>query len=49
MIRVALSNQLQILANCNAEVDLDVTPPATIAAVLDALENHYPMLCGAGR
>ena len=47
MIRVSLPHQLQVLAGTGAEIELDVPPPVTIAAVLGAVENRYPMLRGA--
>jgi sulfur-carrier protein len=50
MIRVVLPQHLRILARINAgEVQLDVEPPVTIRAVLDAVEARYPMLCGTIR
>jgi len=49
MIRVILPFHLRTLAHTEAEVMLDVAPPVTQRAVLDALEARYPMLCGAIR
>jgi hypothetical protein len=49
MIRVVLPQHLRILARVNGEVELDVPPPVTIRAVLDALEARFPMLCGTIR
>ncbi len=49
MIRVALPYQLQVLASCDREVSIDVDGPITQRAVLDALENCYPMLKGTIR
>jgi hypothetical protein len=49
MIRVALPQHLRILARVNGEVELDVAPPVTIRAVLDALEARFPMLSGTIR
>jgi hypothetical protein len=50
MIRVALPYHLRNLARIDdAEVQLDVTPPVTIAAALDALEARYPVLRGTVR
>jgi len=50
MIRVALPYHLRNLARITyAEVQLDVTPPVTIAAALDALEARYPVLRGTVR
>ena len=49
MIRVALPAHLRTLAHVNGEVTLDITGPATVEAVLDALEARYPMLRGTIR
>ena len=49
MVRVTLPFHLQTLAGCEAEVTLDVPPPITQRAVLDALETRYPMLRGTVR
>jgi hypothetical protein len=49
MIRVALPQHLQTLARVGAEVELDVSGAATLRAVLDALENRYPVLRGTIR
>ena len=49
MIRVELPAHLRTLAGVSGEVTLDVTGPATLRAVLDALEAKYPMLCGTIR
>jgi hypothetical protein len=49
MIRVVLPQHLRILARISGEVELDVVPPVTICAVLDAIEARYPMLCGTIR
>jgi hypothetical protein len=49
-IRVALPLHLQRLAKIeSAEIALDVAPPITAAAVLDALEARLPMLRGTIR
>lgn len=40
---------LRVLARVTADVELDIAPPATIAAALDALEERYPMLKGTIR
>jgi hypothetical protein len=48
-IRVMLPAHLRNLARVGAEVALEVPAPVTIAAVLDALETRYPMLCGTIR
>ena len=49
MIRVVLPMHLQMLAHANGEIGLEVEGPATLDAVLDALEARYPMLRGTIR
>jgi molybdopterin synthase sulfur carrier subunit len=49
MIRVVLPYPLRVLAQTGAEVTLPVAEPPTLGAVLDALEQHYPMLRGTIR
>ena len=49
MIRVILPAHLRTLARVDGEVKLDVAPPVTFGAVLDALETAYPMLRGTIR
>ena len=49
MIRVILPYHLQTLAKVGREVSLDVSPPVTQGAVLDALEAKYPVLRGVIR
>ena len=49
MIRVILPPHLRTLAQVRGDVELDVAPPVTLRAVLDALEAHYPMLRGTIR
>ena len=49
MIRIVLPTHLRTLARVEGEVQLDVESPVTQRAVLDALEAHYPMLCGTIR
>ena len=49
MIRVILPPHLRPLAQVRGDVELDVAPPVTLRAVLDALEAHYPMLRGTIR
>ena len=49
MIRVTLPHHLRTLARVDGEVSLDVHGPATARAVLDALEESYPVLCGTIR
>ena len=48
-VRVVLPYHLYTLARSDAELELDVAGPVTLAAVLDALEAAYPMLAGAVR
>ena len=49
MIRVVLPAHLRTLARADGEVKVHVESPATLGAVLDALENAYPMLRGTIR
>lgn len=49
MIRVVLPPHLQTLARVGREVDVDVTGPVTLRAVLDAVETRYPVLVGTIR
>ena len=49
MIRVVLPFHLRTLARVDGEVELEVAGPATIGAVLDALEARYPALQGTMR
>jgi len=49
MIRVVLPFHLRNLARVDGEVALEVPPPVTIAAVLDALEARFPVLRGTLR
>ena len=49
VIRVTLPYHLQVLAKVGAEVSLEVYPPASLGAVIDALEEKYPMLQGTIR
>jgi sulfur-carrier protein len=49
MIRVALPYHLRNLAKIDGDVLLEVAAPATLRAVLDALEARYPMLRGTIR
>jgi hypothetical protein len=48
-VRVVLPAHLQTLARTGSEVTLDVAPPVTQRAVLDALEARYPTLRGTTR
>jgi molybdopterin converting factor small subunit len=49
MIRVVLPAHLRILAKTENEVQLEVSGTPTIGAVLDALEERYPVLGGTLR
>ena len=49
MIRVVLPHHLRTLAKVGDEVHLDLNGSATVKAVLDALENKYPVLRGTIR
>jgi hypothetical protein len=49
MIRVVLPTHLWRLANTGREIELQVEGPATIGAVLEVLEDQYPMLRGTIR
>ena len=49
MIRVVLPHHLRTLARVGDEVTLDLNGTATQGALLDALEDRYPMLRGTIR
>ena len=49
MIRVALPFHLRTIARVDSEVTLDLEGPATLRAVLDALEAAHPTLRGTIR
>ncbi|MEX0741399.1 MAG: MoaD/ThiS family protein, partial [Phycisphaeraceae bacterium] len=49
MVRVELPQHLRILAEVEREVSLEVSPPITQRAILDALEARYPALSGTMR
>jgi sulfur-carrier protein len=49
MIRVILPFHLRNLAHVDGDVHLAVAAPVTLRAVLDALEDRYPMLRGTIR
>ncbi|HEX8303512.1 MAG TPA: MoaD/ThiS family protein [Jatrophihabitans sp.] len=49
MIRVLLPAHLRELARCDREVTVEVETEATQRAVLDALEQRFPMLRGTLR
>lgn len=49
MIRVRLPAHLRHLAGAQGEVLLEVPPPVTLGALLEALEARYPALRGTIR
>ena len=50
MIQVVLPHHLRTLARvADGHVELQVESPVTQRTVLDALEAHYPVLCGTIR
>jgi molybdopterin converting factor small subunit len=49
MIRVELPAHLRTLAQVGREVTVAIDGPATVGAVLDALEGRYPVLRGTIR
>ena len=49
MIRVILPHHLQTLARCDREVTVEVNGAVTQRAILDALEDRFPMLRGTVR
>jgi len=49
VIRLVLPAHLRTLAGVDGEVELEVAPPVTQRAVLDALEARYPVLRGTIR
>jgi molybdopterin synthase sulfur carrier subunit len=49
MIRVVLPAHLRTLASFHGEVELEISGPVTVRAVLDALEERFPMLRGTIR
>jgi hypothetical protein len=49
MIHVVLPFHLRNLARVDGEVEVEVSSPVTIRAVLDALEAKYPVLRGTIR
>ena len=48
-IRVQIPYHLRNLARVDGELTLEVRPPVSIAALLEALEARYPMLAGTIR
>ena len=49
MIRVEIPAPLRTLARITGEVELEIAAPPTQRAVVEALEERYPMLRGAVR
>ena len=49
MIRVVLPFHLRTLARVEGEVQLEISSPVTVGAVLDALETRFPVLRGTIR
>jgi len=49
MIRVVLPFHLRNLARVDGEVEVEVPGPATIGAVLDGIEDRFPVLRGTIR
>lgn len=49
MIRVVLPFHLKNLARVEGEVHLELPPPVTVRAVLEALEEKFPVLRGTIR
>lgn len=48
-IRIAMPDQLRTLARVTGEVVVEVAPPVTAGAVIDALEVAHPTLAGTIR
>jgi hypothetical protein len=49
MIRVLLPPHLRTLAGTGREVEVEIADPVTPEAIVDALEERYPMLRGTIR
>jgi sulfur-carrier protein len=49
MIRIIIPAHLRTLAHVEDELKLDVRGPVTTSAILDAIEERYPMLRGTIR
>lgn len=49
MIRVVLPPHLRTLANVSGEVTFQIDGPVTANSIVDAVEQHYPMLRGTIR
>jgi sulfur-carrier protein len=48
-VRIVMPHQLRQLARVTGEVAVEVAPPTTVGATLDALEATYPTLRGTIR
>jgi len=48
-IQIVLPAHLRTLARVDKDVSIEVEPPVTLRAVLDALESRYPALRGTIR
>ncbi len=49
MIRVVLPAHLRTLARVSGEIEVEVAPPVTLAAVVAAVEDRFPTLRGTIR
>jgi sulfur-carrier protein len=49
MIRVVLPHHLRTLAKVGDEIHVDLNGSATVRAIIDAIEEKYPMLRGTIR
>lgn len=49
MVQVILPAHLRTLAGVRGDVWLDLAPPVTVAAILDAVEARFPPLLGTIR
>lgn len=49
MIRVVLPFHLRTLSRTEGELELEVPSPVTLGAVLDTIEDRFPMLRGTMR
>jgi molybdopterin synthase sulfur carrier subunit len=49
MIRVVLPHHLRTLAQVDEEIHLDLNGSMTVRAIIDAIEEKYPMLRGTIR
>ena len=49
MIRVVLPHHLRTLAHVGEKIDVNLNGSATVRAIIDAIEEKYPMLRGTIR